>query len=48
MFRDEFFYPFKCEKAKREISLEKELIQEVCGKCISVCPWTKNYIENNY
>jgi len=47
MFRDEFFNLFKCEKAKREISLEKGLIQEVCGKCISVCPWTKNYTENN-
>lgn len=50
--RDELFDPDKCRKAARERALQgfggKDIT--ICGKCIEICPYTKNYLngqENN-
>ncbi|MCL1878038.1 MAG: 4Fe-4S dicluster domain-containing protein [Defluviitaleaceae bacterium] len=43
--RDEFYDPEKCRDVARERSMRgfggKDTL---CGKCIEVCPWTRNYL----
>lgn len=43
--RDEFFSPLDCRKAARMLAAEK-IHEEItlCGKCIFVCPHTRNYL----
>lgn len=46
--RDELLNPFACRKKarellKREIGIEKTL----CGKCIEICPVTRQYLEKS-
>lgn len=45
--RDEFFNPYSCRKAARELAalyIQKEIT--LCGKCIQVCPYTQRYLRN--
>lgn len=44
--RDSFFDPLACRKKAREIAAEA-IHEEItlCGKCISVCPYTQKYIK---
>ena len=46
MYRDEFFNPIACRKTARERS-KKGFGGEatICGKCIEVCPYTREYIK---
>jgi epoxyqueuosine reductase QueG len=45
LYRDEFFDPVKCRKTARERARQGfngEIT--ICGKCIEVCPYTRQYI----
>lgn len=45
--RDEFFNPYSCRKAARELAalhIQKEIT--LCGKCIQVCPYTQRYLRS--
>lgn len=45
LHRDTFFNAFACQKAARELTMERVGIREtLCGICIAVCPWTQKYI----
>ena len=45
--RDSFFDAFACASAARERAIKRMDIDDtICGICISVCPWTRKYIEN--
>jgi epoxyqueuosine reductase len=44
--RDSFYNAFACRSTSRELAMKRIGIREaICGICISVCPWTKKYIE---
>lgn len=44
--RDEFFNAFACGHTAKELCKKKIGIPEtICGICIAVCPFTKNYIK---
>lgn len=45
LHRDSFFNAFACRRAARECAMKIGIDDTVCGICISVCPWTLNYIE---
>ena len=46
--RDEFFNPDKCRKAARERAKQGFGGENtICGKCIEVCPYTKQAMKNN-
>ena len=46
LHRDSFFDVFACERASRERAVTKlDFDDTFCGICISVCPWTKRYVE---
>ena len=46
LHRDSFFDVFACERAARERAVTKLNFDDTfCGICISVCPWTKRYVE---
>jgi epoxyqueuosine reductase len=46
LHRDSFFDVFACERAARECGVTRlGLDDTICGICISVCPWTVEYIE---
>lgn len=46
--RDAFFDPLKCRKKARELAAQK-IHEEItlCGKCIEVCPYTRNYLKKD-
>ena len=46
LYRDEFFDPDKCRKTARERSRQSfgDDNMTICGKCIEICPHTRNYI----
>jgi epoxyqueuosine reductase len=45
--RHEFYDAFACARAARERATAKIGIDDtICGICISVCPWTRKYIES--
>ena len=46
LHRDSFFDVFACERASRERAVAKLNFDDTfCGICISICPWTKKYLE---
>jgi epoxyqueuosine reductase len=46
LHRDSFFDAFACARASRERAVAKlDFDDTFCGICISVCPWTRRYIE---
>jgi epoxyqueuosine reductase QueG len=46
LHRDSFFDVFACERTARECGKANlGLDDTICGKCISICPWTIGYIE---
>jgi epoxyqueuosine reductase QueG len=46
LHRDSFFDVFACERASRERAVAKlDFDDTFCGICISVCPWTRKYVE---
>lgn len=46
--REELLNPFKCRQKARELLKQRVGIEmSLCGKCIEVCPYTKQYIKRN-
>jgi epoxyqueuosine reductase len=45
LYRDSFFDFSACRRAAREGAAKIGIDDTICGICISVCPWTLNYIE---
>lgn len=45
--QDSFFDPFACSKAARKYDAKVgiDIDENICGICISVCPWTIKYIK---
>lgn len=44
MRREEFFDAFACRDAAREQAARLGLSYSICGRCISVCPYTERYL----
>jgi len=44
MAREEFWNPQACMAGMREINARQGTDHKICGMCIAVCPYTKNYI----
>ena len=45
--RDDFFDAFKCRDTARQRSQKAGIDSTICGKCIIVCPFTKEYIRKS-
>jgi epoxyqueuosine reductase QueG len=46
LHRNSFFDAFACARASRERAMTKlDFDDTFCGICISICPWTKKYLE---
>lgn len=46
MDRATYFDAFKCGNEGRKRSDKLGVKERVCGKCISVCPWTQKYLKS--
>ncbi|MEE9436021.1 MAG: 4Fe-4S double cluster binding domain-containing protein [Candidatus Adiutricales bacterium] len=47
LYRDSFFNPFFCRKTAWEKARKQDIDEIICGICISVCPWTRKFINQN-
>jgi epoxyqueuosine reductase len=46
LHRDSFFDAFACREAAHKLARENIGVDSsICGRCIVVCPWTKDYLE---